>query len=72
MNLESYLVPGAIIVGPWKESELGEHETCEIASMNDYGEVQTLVVTVYPAHTEHERIAEIMWGIKELQDWNNS
>lgn len=71
MSLSSFLEPGAIVIGPWKESEYGAHETCEIATSNIHGEVQSLVVTAFPSYSVQERAAEVMWAIQELQNWFN-
>lgn len=70
MNLESYLEVGSVIVGPWKSSNLGEHETCEVVTLDEGGNIQSLTVTSYPTYSEEERTSEIVWAIRELQNWN--
>jgi len=72
MQLSSYLEEDSIIVGPWKMSELGDHETCEIATTDSLGEVRSIIVTALPSDSIQERMTEIVWAMQELQEWFDS
>lgn len=69
MSLQSFIEPGAIVIGPWKQADMGDCETCEIATTDPAGNVQSLIVTAYPSYSVQERMSEVMWAIQELQNW---